>query len=406
MNIPLHELLFSLSHALDFVERELVGITTNHGKRCAYISACICKTLGFSPADTFDMVSCALLHDNALTAYLLKGGYRDMRKLEHIESHCSIGEKNAMAFPFAGNAQGIILHHHENWNGTGYHKLAGEDIPLRACVLRLADLMDRMLRMGDGRSALTDDIRAHSRKFSGKLYAPQVVEALNDILTRDMVRDLADDAIDAALRRVAPPVTMHLCMEKLLEVCSIFALIIDAKSPFTKNHTYGVTKTVERFCGLVGLTEENRKKLIIAGHLHDVGKLSTPAAILEKPDKLTEEEWVVMRTHVSMTEQLLNDITGMEEIALWAVMHHEKLNGTGYPHGRSELPLEGRLIACCDIYQALREDRPYRKGLDFAKTLDIMEDMAVKGEIDGEIVNIIKKKEAPFDSRDAIFPSV
>ncbi|MDL2272319.1 HD domain-containing protein [Desulfovibrio sp. OttesenSCG-928-I05] len=391
MRVLLDDLLFALSMALDFVEAELLGTTSNHGKRTALVSARICRALGMSDIDIFDMACCAILHDSALTAYMLEAGPGDIRRLEGFRNHCVIGEQNALAFPFAGDATGIVLHHHENWNGSGFHQLEGDAIPLRAAVLRLADNMDLVLRMGDGRAGLAEEIRAHAPRHAGTLYSPGVVDALLGILDASCVADLADENIDAALDREIPAVRVEMNTEQMLWVCEIFAFIIDAKSPFTRSHSSGIAHKARCLAPYFGLEGEERNKLVIAAYLHDVGKLSTPLAILEKPGKLTDDEYTVMRRHVAVTHAILCQVEGLEDICRWGSNHHEKLNGCGYPKGfdSSTLDMQSRILACCDIYQALTESRPYRKGMSHAQAMDIMNSMVTAGELDGRVVTTV-----------------
>jgi putative nucleotidyltransferase with HDIG domain len=391
MQIPLNELLFALSRALDFVEQDLLGVTSNHGKRAAYVSAHLCQALGVSDTDTFDMACCAVLHDNALTAYMLEARPGHIRRLEHFRNHCMIGEENALAFPFAGDVSGIILHHHENWDGTGFHKLAGEDIPLRAAVLRLADNMDLLLKMGDGRDGLAEEMLEHARALSGSLYSPRVVQAMAAVATPEFAGKLRDDRIDQALQEEMPSVRVDLSTADLLRVCDIFAYIIDAKSTFTRNHSRGVATLIGHLARICAIEEEKRNRLILAAYLHDVGKLSTPLAILEKPGPLDDAEFEVMRDHVAVSEEILNNVRGLEQIADWCASHHEKLNGRGYHRHLSvvDLPFESRLLACCDIYQALTEDRPYRSGMDHPHAMGIINGMAANGELDAEIARML-----------------
>ena len=95
-----------------------------------------------------------------------------------------------------------------------------------------------------------------------------------------------------------------------------------------------------------------------------------------------------MKQHAYYTYDILSQIKNMDEIMIWASHHHEKLNGTGYPFGLKEenLSMEERLMACCDIYQALTEERAYKKGFSHEEAISIMRDMVIKGEIDNGIV--------------------
>jgi len=111
------------------------------------------------------------------------------------------------------------------------------------------------------------------------------------------------------------------------------------------------------------------------------------------PDKLTDDEFSKMKNHAGYTYLILSEVNDFEEIRDWAAFHHEKLNGKGYPFGKTaaELNEPERMMACVDIYQALTEDRPYKKGLSHEKTCDILDDMAQKDFIDSDISKIIRE---------------
>lgn len=393
MQVLLNELLFSLSKALDCVESELLGVTSNHGKRVACISMRLCRALGLPDDEVFDMGCCAVLHDNALTAYMLEAGRSGISRLEGFSAHCEKGEDNARAFPFVGHTEGIILHHHENWNGTGFHGLAADAIPLRAAVLRLADNMDLHLSLGTARPDMEADIRSHLLRFRGELYAPYAVDALLEHLGPKLLDDVLDEHIDASLAGDLACRRVELSTAAMLRLCGMFSFIVDAKSRFTMRHSQGIAAKAGYMGKVYGLTPEHCDRLVIAGYLHDIGKLSTPASILEKPGPLTPEEYEIMKRHVEMTWEILKDVDGLEEIPRWAAFHHEKLDGNGYPRGlrADELSFECRLMACCDIYQALTEDRPYRAGMPHEKAMSVMYPMATQGMLDLSIVETMDR---------------
>ena len=138
---------------------------------------------------------------------------------------------------------------------------------------------------------------------------------------------------------------------------------------------------------------EKTEKLYLAGALHDIGKLLVKIEVLEKPGRLEETEYRHIQSHAYETYRLLSKINGLEEVRDWASYHHEKLNGKGYPFGKTanELSEEMRLLACLDIYQALTEDRPYKAGMPHAKAIGILMEMAEKGELDQTIVEEMDK---------------
>ena len=121
--------------------------------------------------------------------------------------------------------------------------------------------------------------------------------------------------------------------------------------------------------------------------MHDIGKITIKNDILEKPDKLTEKEYDSMKDHAWYTYKMLHQVAGFEEITRWAALHHERLDGSGYPFGYTakDLGVQERMMACVDIFQALIEERPYKKGMAKEQAFAIMRDMAAKNWIDGEI---------------------
>ena len=171
------------------------------------------------------------------------------------------------------------------------------------------------------------------------------------------------------------------------------AKIVDYKSSFTSRHSIGVAEKASMLAQYMGYDSITVQKMYLAGALHDIGKMAVGNEILEKPDKLTDDEFSKMKNHAGYTYLILSEVNDFEEIRDWAAFHHEKLNGKGYPFGKTaaELNEPERMMACVDIYQALTEDRPYKKGLSHEKTCDILDDMAQKDFIDSDISKIIRE---------------
>ncbi|MCL2182131.1 MAG: HD domain-containing protein, partial [Chitinispirillia bacterium] len=158
--------------------------------------------------------------------------------------------------------------------------------------------------------------------------------------------------------------------------------------------------------GYYNFDPATRTKTYLAAAMHDLGKLATPNEILDKPGKLTPEEFNTIKAHVKGTYDILSGITGFEDVCGWASNHHEKLDGTGYWFGKGaqELDFVSRLLACTDIYQAVCEDRPYHPGRTHADTMPILQDMAAKGFIDAGIVKDFDTAMAEYSGRDVPGP--
>jgi putative two-component system response regulator len=140
---------------------------------------------------------------------------------------------------------------------------------------------------------------------------------------------------------------------------------LDLRDRETEGHTRRVTEMTIQLARVAGFSEEALKHIWRGGLLHDVGKLGIPDAILLKPDKLTDEEWKIMRMHPVYTYEWLSHIEYLQPALEIPYCHHERWDGTGYPRGLKgeEIPLMARLFAIVDVWDALTSDRPYRKAM-------------------------------------------
>jgi HD-GYP domain-containing protein (c-di-GMP phosphodiesterase class II) len=129
----------------------------------------------------------------------------------------------------------------------------------------------------------------------------------------------------------------------------------------------------------------------VAGNVHDLGKLAVPNAILEKPAKLSEDEFQVMKKHTYFTYTILNTIGGLRQLPEWAAFHHERLDGKGYPFhlAGDTLDTGARILAVADVFTALAEDRPYRGRLDDDKIVGIVTQMSADNKLDPQIVQVL-----------------
>lgn len=144
-----------------------------------------------------------------------------------------------------------------------------------------------------------------------------------------------------------------------------FSNFIDAKDPYTKGHSIRVAYYTRELAILLGLSQKEVEKLYYIALLHDVGKLSIPDAILNKPGKLTPEERRIMEAHTTHGARMLEDFTAISGIAEGALYHHEHYDGKGYPKGLvgEDIPFYARIICVADSYDAMSSDRCYRPKL-------------------------------------------
>lgn len=167
----------------------------------------------------------------------------------------------------------------------------------------------------------------------------------------------------------------------LLELANSLAGAIDAKDPYTKGHSTSVSRYSEALARAINLPEDQVQKIKLGALLHDVGKIGIPENVLKKPDKLSDEEWQIMKQHpVIGAEKVLAPNEALRELIPMVKYHHEHLDGSGYPEHLKgdEIPLEAKIIAVADTYHALISDRPYRKGMSVEKACEILKDGAGK----------------------------
>lgn len=404
-------LIGACSYALDCVEAELVHSTNKHSKRVAYMSVCIAMNMGINNESLQDLVICALMHDNALTQYIkeeLHNNYISIdgiqKQLPQVGQHCILGEQNIKELPFSTDVTNVILYHHENADGSGIFGKKWNEIPLFSRIIHMCDILDlaccNNINSGNYSEADSKQYSQYWNKIQyflenvrGRLVDDECIDSFLQVFTPDNISELDSDNIEVNLWSKVPRMNKELSFKQLKQIASFFAGIIDYKSPFTSTHSIGVACIAKKLAEYMGLGEETSQKIYLAGALHDIGKVAIGNDILEKPDKLTDEEYSVMKHHAAYTYYILSDINGFDEIRDWAAFHHERLDGTGYPFGKTaaELGVEERIMAGADIYQALTESRPYKSGMPHNKACSILYDMANKGWIDSDVVSNIDK---------------
>ena len=366
-----------------------------HGMEVSNLAYDLARELGYEKEICYELAKAGVLHDIGkivLENYVEEQDTLVVEEMRFVRTHSTLGYELLQGRGYSDFVLESILYHHENANGSGPFGKTWEEIPLFSRIIHLSDLLDRAY----GAKGFTEDIFnkacGYLHKNEGTVVDKECVDAFLQAFSLPHFLTLGEDSFEKKLWEKIPRIKQELSFAQIKELASFFAQIVDYKSPFTSTHSIGVAEDAKRLSRYMGFDEETVEKMYLAGALHDIGKVAVGNEILEKPGRLTEDEFAVMKHHAAYTYYILSDIDDFDEIRDWAAFHHERLDGTGYPFGKTaaELNTQERMMACIDIYQALTESRPYKQGMSHEKACEILWDMAKKGWLDETIVKQVE----------------
>ncbi len=289
-----------------------------------------------------------------------------------VKIRCERGSYIAKQLGFSESVATGIYNLDEHWNGRGYPDgLRKQEIPMFSRIANLSQTLD-VFNTAQGSEAALEA----ARKRSGRWFDPELVKAAASLAKSGALWKGLDD--ENLVRNVAVLEPKHRQLtateDSIDKICTAFAEVIDAKSPFTYRHSSGVADAAVEIGQWFGMNAKSLKQLRRAGLLHDIGKLSVSNSILEKPGKLTGDEWTTIKAHPYYTLEILKKIPGFDRLSQDAAAHHEKLDGSGYWRGwgADQLSRFARILAVADIFDALHAKRPYRDGMPLEKVFEIL----------------------------------
>lgn len=389
----LKQVIYALADALD-----LVGIDdAAHGKRVAIMAAEVAKTLGWSSRAVEISFDLGLLHDIGVSSTQVHKHLIDEFDWEGSKLHAEVGFQLLNQFQPLAHLALPVLYHHTRWEqlmALGLEKNLAE----QANLIWLVDRVDALIVPFFATNQLLlqhQTIRAKISQYSDGFFAPHLVAAFMQASETEAFwlnlepRGLQQYLLD----QQAKIETFQASFPQLKQLAQIFAHIVDTKSVFTAEHSFGVARVARFLAEKMGVSADNCDKIEIAGLLHDLGKLGIADPILEKPGPLSPVERLLMNAHTFETFQILHRINGFEEIAQWAAYHHEEPDGSGYPfHIKQEqMCLEARILRVADIFQAMVQNRPYRPGLNASELLVFLDDLLRQQRVDAEVVAVLKQ---------------
>lgn len=384
ISVDLGQLILSFSDSMDLASPELI----QHQQRVAFIVWEMAMKADLSSERLENLFIAALLHD--IGAFSMEEKF----ELFHVETvntdeHCIRGQKMLRQISSLRKSAKLVRYHHtaiKNWQESIYVSHVYD-----SQILFLADFVERQIPRDDFILFNNKNIIEKVKKLSGSDFHPQIVELFLEIShSESFWLDMLSNRLYSTLQN-GPFRQVNMNLETLLNISDLFRNIIDLRSRFTSTHSAGVAAAASALAQKFGFTNSEIKMIRVAGNLHDIGKLAIPNNVLNKPEKLTRREIQIMKSHTYFTFQIINKIKGLEQIAYWAAYHHEKLDGSGYPFhcAADQLSINARIMAIADIFTALLENRPYRKGMDQKDIVRIMHQFADRNLIDAKLVRLL-----------------
>jgi HD-GYP domain-containing protein (c-di-GMP phosphodiesterase class II) len=282
---------------------------------------------------------------------------------------------------------------YERWDGKGGPRgVRAEAIDLSARILAVAHQAEIHFRIGGLTAA-----RAMIQRGAGGWFDPEVAETLDPEVAETLLKHAdrllapltASSVWDAVLDEEPFP-QVYVAVARLQGIARLFGEIADLKCAYMLGHSMGVTGLAVGAAARLGLADDV-EVIRTAGLLHDIGRLSVPTGIWNKPGPLSPSEWARVRLHTYYTERTLSQSPLLEPAARVASMHHERLDGSGYHRGASAsmLSLPARILAAADVYRALTEHRPHRSALNESAAASELQRAAERGAIDRQAARAV-----------------
>jgi HD-GYP domain-containing protein (c-di-GMP phosphodiesterase class II) len=303
-----------------------------------------------------------------------------------MESHCQSAAELAHRLDLGEDVRQPLLQAFERWDGRGVPGTAGaQDLALAIRLVHLADSVEAFHHAGGAAAALEVARERRGTQFDPALvdcfcdHHDEILDGLEEVAAWDEVIDLD------------PRLGVTLSDEQLDRALAAFADFTDLKSPDRLGHSRGVAALAGDAGATLGLTSVEQVMLRRAGLVHDVGMIGVPSGVWDEPKPWTLSQRERARTHPYLTDRMLARTPMLAVVGHCASLHHERLDGSGYPRGLrgDAISMPARLLAASDVYHALGEPRPHRPAVGPKDAERIVRDEVRQGRLDGDAVNAV-----------------
>jgi HD-GYP domain-containing protein (c-di-GMP phosphodiesterase class II)/biotin operon repressor len=305
---------------------------------------------------------------------------------EVMQSHCRSASELADRLELGDDVRLPLLQAYERWDGRGVPgQVGGDDLAMAMRLVHLADNIEAFHHTGGVTAALNVARDRRGTQFDPYLVdcfanrPGEVLDGLDRIQAWDEVIAL-DPRLGAALTD-----------DQLDRALEAFGDFVDLKSPFRLGHSRGVAVLAADAARRLGLPADDVVQVRRAAWVHDLGMVGVPSGVWDQATPWTLVQAERARTHPYLTERMLARIPALAAVARCAAQHHERLDGSGYPHGlgRESLPMTSRVLAVADVHSALRQVRPHRPAFPPDGAAAVLRGEVRAGRLDGEAVDAV-----------------
>ncbi len=395
--VDLKQALIWVARALDYV-----GVDdTHHSHRVAYIAYQCALALNWDLKKAEFCYFAGMIHDCGVSETQEHKMLLDELIPQDAKAHCLRGNQTLKQCRLLSQFAVPVLYHHTHWDELQHLDLPEFEKDV-AALLYLSDRLDFM-RARYVMNCHCDIVTLHEELIAecvlanaGTLFNPVMCEAMVKLIMTDgfwfAMESENIETIGLNFKSI-DWLQKQLTIWDMNSLGLFLARIVDAKSPFTYQHSQKVAELSRYLAGKLGLDEHDQEMLFIAGLVHDIGKLKTPDEILHKEGALSKQEYTRIKRHTIDTQLALHKVFPNAKIAEWASNHHERLDGSGYPYHKTaeELDIPSRIIAVADVFQALSQDRPYRGRMSQTQIAEIMDDLIEQNKLCAHVYEVLEQ---------------
>ncbi|HHC7403826.1 TPA: HD domain-containing phosphohydrolase [Vibrio parahaemolyticus] len=395
--VDLKQALIWVARALDYV-----GVDdTHHSHRVAYIAYQCALALNWDLKKAEFCYFAGMIHDCGVSETQEHKMLLDELIPQDAKAHCLRGYQTLKQCRLLSQFSVPVLYHHTHWDELQHLDLPEFEKDV-AALLYLSDRLDFM-RARYVMNCHCDIVTLHEELIAecvlanaGTLFNPVMCEAMVKLIMTDgfwfAMESENIETIGLNFKSI-DWLQKQLTIWDMNSLGLFLARIVDAKSPFTYQHSQKVAELSRYLAGKLGLDEHDQEMLFIAGLVHDIGKLKTPDEILHKEGALSKQEYTRIKRHTIDTQLALHKVFPNAKIAEWASNHHERLDGSGYPYHKTaeELDIPSRIIAVADVFQALSQDRPYRGRMSQTQIAEIMDDLIEQNKLCAHVYEVLEQ---------------